>query len=72
MPVWLSLVFRGARAGGLRESSSLAREMGVILHPPDSKTGQGEENFKKERKLEKHFRQVIFQNINLFLLGCVS
>lgn len=66
MPVWLSFIYRGARVGGLREYNSLAREMGYVLFQPDSKTGQEEEAFKKERKLEKHFRHVIFLNINIF------
>lgn len=60
MPVWLSLIFRGARVGGLRENSSLAREMGNVLFQPDSKTGQEEETFSKEQKLERHFRFVSF------------
>lgn len=72
MPVWLSLIFRGARVGGLRETNSLAREMGNILFSPDSKIGQEEEAFTKAKNLEKHFRLPPSKRPNFIKLGIVT
>ena len=54
--VWLSLVLRGARVGGIRESESLAFESGSSLWYPDTQATQKEsEQLEKQSKLE-YFR----------------
>lgn len=63
MPLWLALVFRGARAGGLRESVSLNFELGCgTILAPDTASGRMEEESCKQLLKENHFRLV-----NLYL-----
>lgn len=65
MPVWMGLVFRGARPGGLRETEKLTLEAasGPVL-PPDSSAGQAlSEHYRKQLEA-KHFKYVH----NLFFL----
>jgi ribonuclease P/MRP protein subunit POP1 len=58
-PLWLALVFRGARAGGLRESGSLGFEAGSeTVLPPDTLSGSTEAEAQKTRLTECYFRSV--------------
>jgi len=61
LPLWLALVFRGARAGGLRESASLAFEAGSeSLFAPDTISGNNEREAQRRQLTERHFRPVCF------------
>lgn len=42
MAFWLSLILRGARAGGLREASQLLFENGICDFQPDTLAGKSE------------------------------
>lgn len=57
MPVWLSLVWRGARVGGLRENAMLHRE-GGIMPPlfPDSNCGQAEDEMNRKDLERQYFK----------------
>lgn len=76
VPVWLGLVYRGARAGGLRESQHLSLEMcqGPALQP-DTLAGRKLTQQQGTSATEKHFRyqpasvcsQILFILINLSL-----
>uniref|UniRef100_A0A224Z6U3 Ribonuclease P/MRP protein subunit POP1 n=1 Tax=Rhipicephalus zambeziensis TaxID=60191 RepID=A0A224Z6U3_9ACAR len=58
-PFWIALVYRGARASGLRELRSLSLEMGVPCfpfdHPDTAATQQSEEENRREL-MTKHLR----------------
>ena len=57
LPFWLGLVFRGARAGGLREISSVEFETNSEhLFPPDTEAGFRESECNERKLTEKHFR----------------
>jgi len=59
LPLWLALVFRGARAGGLRESRSLGFELGrQSVLPPDTVSGSTEEEAQRMQLTERYFRSV--------------
>jgi ribonuclease P/MRP protein subunit POP1 len=61
LPLWLALVFRGARAGGLRESRSLGFEMGSeSVLPPDTVSGSTEAEAQRMQLTERYFRSVWF------------
>ncbi|KAG8276119.1 Ribonucleases P/MRP protein subunit pop1 [Homalodisca vitripennis] len=57
MPVWLGLVYRGARVGGLRETERLTLETvsGPTL-PPDTEAGCLDSEQARSENYEKHFR----------------
>ncbi|KAL1418903.1 hypothetical protein MTO96_025577 [Rhipicephalus appendiculatus] len=58
-PFWIALVYRGARASGLRELRSLSLEMGLPCfpfdHPDTAATQQSEEENRREL-MTKHLR----------------
>lgn len=58
-PFWIALVYRGARASGLRELRSLSLEMGLPCfpfdHPDTAATRQSEEENRREL-MTKHLR----------------
>nr|XP_050032322.1 ribonucleases P/MRP protein subunit POP1-like [Dermacentor andersoni] len=58
-PFWIALVYRGARASGLRELRSLSLEMGrpcfPFDHPDTAATQQSEEDHRREL-MTKHLR----------------
>lgn len=58
-PFWIALVYRGARASGLRELRSLSLEMGLPCfpfdHPDTAATRQSEEDNRREL-MTKHLR----------------
>ncbi|KAL1129049.1 hypothetical protein AAG570_013581 [Ranatra chinensis] len=57
MPVWIGLVFRGARTGGLREAESLRREIGKLpLFAPDTRAAKTEGDDLETNLLEEYFR----------------
>jgi ribonuclease P/MRP protein subunit POP1 len=59
LPLWFALVFRGARAGGLRESGSLVFEAGgESVLPPDTASGSTEAETHRTRLTERYFRSV--------------
>lgn len=69
---WQTFIMFGARSGGLRESESLAFEMGECYMPPDSKAG-----FNEEMRIEKELRDRYFKlppskRVNYIKLGIVS
>lgn len=62
----------GARAGGLRETESLALEMGECYLPPDSEAGKAnEERIELELK-DKYFKLPPKKRENYIKLGIVS
>lgn len=57
MALWVGLVFRGCRAGGLREAISLSREMGTpLFNEPDTEAGQISNESDKKANLDAYFR----------------
>ncbi|XP_037824147.1 ribonucleases P/MRP protein subunit POP1 [Lucilia sericata] len=56
MSIWLSLIMWGARAGGLREFDSLAREMGTEEHLPDTVAGLHASSDRYNELFTKYFR----------------
>jgi ribonuclease P/MRP protein subunit POP1 len=60
MPFWLALILRCAKAGGLRESQSIAYENSNLNLPainhPDTEAYNVEANYKKNMLVEKYFK----------------
>lgn len=56
LPFWLTFIMFGARSGGLRETESLAFEMGECYLPPDSNAGKDNEKRLELELRERHFR----------------
>lgn len=57
LPLWLAFVFRGARAGGLRESVSLGFEAGnELIFAPDTLAGSSEAEAQRIQLTERYFR----------------
>lgn len=65
MPVWMGLVFRGARPGGLRETEKLTLEAasGPVL-PPDSSAGQALSEHCRKQLEAKHFKYVVMFSLS--------
>ncbi|KAK8774742.1 hypothetical protein V5799_010724 [Amblyomma americanum] len=58
-PFWIALVYRGARASGLRELRSLSLEMGLPCFPfdhPDTAATQQSEEQERRELMAKHLR----------------
>ncbi|XP_075224547.1 POP1 ribonuclease P/MRP subunit isoform X2 [Lycorma delicatula] len=73
MPVWLALVWRGARVGGIREQASLYNESGIApLVTPDSEAGLIDNEEAKLSMTEKHFRKPPTKRANFIKLGITS
>ncbi|KAJ8978139.1 hypothetical protein NQ317_014195 [Molorchus minor] len=60
-PIWYSLIMWGARAGGLRETNSIAFQMDEDLLPSDTQAGTQEENFISNKCGWKHFSNYLPQ-----------
>ncbi|XP_039300270.1 ribonucleases P/MRP protein subunit POP1-like [Nilaparvata lugens] len=71
MPVWLGMVWRGARVGGLRESGSMQREAGsnCDLLAPDSAAGQRDSLAQKSANTDEFFRKPPAKRPNYIKLG---
>lgn len=74
LPLWLALVFRGARIGGLRESGFLGFEAGSeLLLAPDTVSGSTEAEARRMQLTERYFRSALLHicfswlNKSLFL-----
>ncbi|CAH0729854.1 unnamed protein product, partial [Brenthis ino] len=69
LPLWLTLIMFGARSGGLRETESLAFEMGENYLPPDSEAGRQEENRLEIEMKEKYFKKPPSKRVNYIKLA---
>lgn len=72
MAFWISLVFRGARVGGLRESHSVAEDAGQLSFPkdyPDTKSGYHYAINESGPKIDKYLRIPPAKRINYKKLG---
>lgn len=58
----------GARSGGLRETESLAFEMGDCFMPPDSEAGQEEARRTEMELQEKYFKRPPSKRVNYIKL----
>lgn len=75
MAFWVASVYRGARAGGIRESKSLAKEQGVLHFPedfPDTNCGKLEEEEIYEQLSTKYEKRPPAKRANYTKLGMVS
>ncbi|XP_046660424.1 ribonucleases P/MRP protein subunit POP1 isoform X2 [Homalodisca vitripennis] len=73
IPVWLGLVYRGARVGGLRETERLTLETvsGPTL-PPDTEAGCLDSEQARSENYEKHFRLPPDKRPNYIKLGVIA
>lgn len=72
-PFWISLIMWGARAGGLRESESMAFEMGrPCILTPDTEAGRREEERITEEHEKRYFRLPPNKRVNYNKMGIVS
>lgn len=69
LPFWQTFIMFGARSGGLRETESLAFEMGECYLPPDSEAGREEENRIEKEMRDKYFRLPPSKRVNYMKLG---
>ncbi|XP_059053705.1 ribonucleases P/MRP protein subunit POP1 [Achroia grisella] len=69
---WHTFVMFGARTGGLRETESLAFEMGECYLPPDSDSGWEEENRIHLELKNKYFNRPPSKRVNFIKLGINS
>lgn len=75
MAFWVASIYRGARAGGIRESKSLAKEQGVLHFPedfPDTNSGKLEEVEIYEQLSTKYEKRPPAKRANYTKLGVVS
>ncbi|OWR43157.1 hypothetical protein KGM_213530 [Danaus plexippus plexippus] len=72
LPFWLTFIMFGARTGGLRETESVALEMGEIYMPPDSEAGLLEEMRLESELKEKYFRRPPSKRVNYIKLAVPS
>ncbi|KPJ07223.1 hypothetical protein RR48_07639 [Papilio machaon] len=72
IPFWQTLVMFGGRAGGLRETESIAFEMGENFLPPDSEAGSLEEKRIEQQLKERYFRRPPSKRVNYQKLGVNS
>ncbi|XP_077289093.1 POP1 ribonuclease P/MRP subunit [Arctopsyche grandis] len=72
MPFWLSLILRGARTGGLRETSKLLFESGNFEFQPDTLPGRNEELRIEAILKEKYFRLPPNKRVNFTKLSINS
>ncbi|KAH9363385.1 hypothetical protein HPB48_019483 [Haemaphysalis longicornis] len=74
-PFWIALVYRGARASGLRELRSLSLEMGLPCFPfdhPDTAATQKSEEDDRRELMAKHLRWVSSHALSLLGGLCVD
>ncbi|KAG6444816.1 hypothetical protein O3G_MSEX003596 [Manduca sexta] len=69
LPFWLTFIMFGARPGGLRETESLAFEMGECYFPPDSEAGRIEEEKIESELKNRYFRLPPSKRVNFIKLG---
>lgn len=62
----------GGRSGGIRETESLAFEMGECYLPPDSNAGKEEEKRIESELRQKYFRLPPSKRVNYVKLGIRS
>lgn len=62
----------GGRSGGIRETESLAFEMGECYLPPDSNAGEEEEKRIESELRERYFRLPPSKRVNYIKLGIIS
>ena len=75
MAFWIGLIYRGARACGLKESLSTATEMGVLHFPdgfPDTPTGRVAEDEQRAALEGKYKRMPPAKRPNYIKLGIVA
>ncbi|XP_045766894.1 ribonucleases P/MRP protein subunit POP1 [Maniola jurtina] len=72
LPFWLTFIMFGARAGGLRETESIAFETGDCYMPPDSDAGQMEEKRIELELKEKYFGRPPSKRVNFIKLAVPS
>ncbi|KAH9630434.1 hypothetical protein HF086_016972 [Spodoptera exigua] len=64
LPFWLTFIMFGARSGGLRETESLAFEMGESHFPPDSNAGKENENRIESEMRDRYFKLPPSKRVN--------
>lgn len=62
----------GGRSGGIRETESLAFEMGECYLPPDSNAGEEEEKRIESELRERYFKLPPSKRVNYTKLGVIS
>lgn len=76
MPMWMALIFRGARPGGLKQTISMGLESGSMEHldiyAPDTSAGRVEEACRRELRRSTHFRKTPKNRPNFIKLGVAS
>ncbi|CAH2240858.1 jg27254 [Pararge aegeria aegeria] len=72
LPFWLTFIMFGARSGGLRETESLAFEMGDSYMPPDSEAGEIEDKRIELELKEKYFKRPPSKRVNYVKLAVPS
>lgn len=72
LPFWQTFIMFGARAGGLRETESLAFEMGECYLPPDSEAGKEEEIRIEQQLKDKYFKLPSKKRVNYIKMGVNS
>jgi len=69
---WLSLIYNGARAGGLKEVAAANFENGLLTFPrffPDSGVGEAEAKVAEAEAVEKYFARPIAKRVNFLCMG---
>lgn len=74
MPIWQSLIFRGARSGGLRETELLQLECNKLNNylQPDSAAGTADSEYKFRELRNRYFRLPPNKRPNYIKLGVPS
>ncbi|EDW00420.1 ribonucleases P/MRP protein subunit POP1 [Drosophila grimshawi] len=72
MSLWLTLIMWGARPGGLREFDTVAREMGVEHHLPDTVAGRDQASRAAAERRTRYFRLPPNKRCNYRKLAVVS
>lgn len=72
LPFWQTFIMFGARAGGLRETESLALEMGECFLPPDSDAGKDNDKRIELELRERYFKLPPKKRENYIKLGIIS
>lgn len=72
LPFWLTFIMFGARSGGLRETESLAFEMGECYLAPDSDAGKDNEKRIELELRERYFRLPPSKRVNYIKIAINS
>ncbi|XP_049873943.1 ribonucleases P/MRP protein subunit POP1 [Pectinophora gossypiella] len=72
VPFWHTFIMFGGRSGGLRETESLAFEMGECYMPPDSNAGREEEKRIESELRERYFKLPPSKRVNYTKLAVNS